>query len=146
MNEDPAHTRTPSTAGSDRLLAFVLRAIGTLSLTALIFVWAPTSWFRAIHDRLGIGAYPDLPIADYLARSSSALYALLGGLLWVVAGDIERLRTVILYIGAAFGLLGATLFVIDLRAGMPTLWTAWEGAVVVSYGAVLTTLARRGSR
>ena len=35
----------------------------------------------ACHEAMGLGPFPDAPIVEYLARSVSAYYAMLGGLL-----------------------------------------------------------------
>jgi hypothetical protein len=56
-------------------------------LSAAFFVAAPYSWMNAIHQWLGLGVLPDAPVAGYLARSTSAFYAMLGGLLWVLLFD-----------------------------------------------------------
>ena len=39
------------------------------------------SWIAASHEWLGMGDYPDRPIVDYLARSLSLFYGLVGLLL-----------------------------------------------------------------
>jgi len=74
-----------STANSEQVLKLFLRLIGSAALLALIFVAAPHAWMDAIHAQMGMGQLPDAPVVGYLARSTSAFYALLGGLLWVVS-------------------------------------------------------------
>ena len=44
----------------------------------------------AMHADLGLGRLPDAPIVGYLARSTSAFYAIEGGLFWVVSIDLVR--------------------------------------------------------
>jgi hypothetical protein len=76
-------------------------------LRAIVFVAAPYARMDAIHRELGIGPLPDQPVVGYLARSTSALYDLFGGLIWVVSFDLARHRQVLRYVGAAsvaFGL------------------------------------------
>ncbi len=73
-----------------------------------------------------MGQLPDKPVVGYLARSTSALYAILGGLFWTVSFDLERHRLVLRYLGAAITLFGAALLVIDWSEGLPFLWKVWE--------------------
>jgi hypothetical protein len=121
------------------LLQLLLRLIGTSSLLALVFVAAPHSWMRDIHAALGMGELPDAPVVWYLARSTSAFYAILGGLFWVVSFDPTRYRSVLLYLGSAVVLLGVSLLSIDFLEGMPLFWWVWEGPFVTAFG--LTILA-----
>ncbi len=128
---------------SQQTLRLILRLMGSLSLLALIFVAAPYSWMDSIHSSLGMGQLPDKPVVGYLARSTSAFYALLGGLLWVVSFDLGRLRRVLVYLGAAITSLVDVLFVVDWAEGMPSFWTVWEGPFVVAFGLVMLLLSRR---
>lgn len=127
---------------SEQVLRFILRLMGSSSLLALIFVAAPYSWMDSIHTTLGMGPLPDAPVVGYLARSTSAFYALLGGLFWVVSFDLERHRRVLIYLGTAIALLGVVLLVVDWTEGMPSLWTLWEGPFVAVFGLVLVLLSR----
>ena len=70
----------------------------------------------ATHERLGLGAFPDPPITIYLARSLSAFYAIVGGLL--------------------------LLFFIDRSAGLPPMWSLGEGPFVAVLGLVMSWLVR----
>ncbi len=124
------------------ILQVVLRLVGTSSLFALIFVVVPHSAMDAIHTSIGMGELPDIPVIQYLARSTSLLYALLGGLFWVVSFDLSRHRAVLIYLGGAVTLFGVTLLIIDWMAGMPRLWTAWEGPFVMVFGLLVLWLAR----
>ncbi|MCG8606650.1 hypothetical protein MJD09_16905 [bacterium] len=132
------HGRT----GPELMLKVLLRLIGTSSLFALIFVAAPYSWMNNIHAWLGMGSLPKEPIVGYLARSTSAFYAILGGLFWVVSFDLPRHLTVLTYLGVAFILFGATLFAVDWSEGMPLFWTVWEGPFVVVFGLGFLLLVR----
>ena len=75
---------------SEGRLKLILRLLGGSSLTAVIFVAAPTAWMRDIHASLGMGPLPEGPVVGYLARSTSAFYALVGGLFWLVSFDLQR--------------------------------------------------------
>lgn len=117
--------------------------MGSFSLTAVIFVAAPYSWMNSLHEMLGLGTLPDAPIVGYLARSTSAFYALIGGLFWVLSFDVNRHRQVLIYLGAAFAIFGVALFVIDWAEGLPLMWSVWEGPFTLVFGLVLSTLGRR---
>lgn len=129
---------------ADTWLRIVLRLMGTSSLTALVFVAAPHAWMTSIHAQLGLGAMPDTPVVWYLARSTSAFYALLGGLFWLVSFDLKRHRAVLAYLGGALALFGVALFAVDLLEGLPAYWTWWEGPFVLTFGCTLAWLNRRG--
>jgi hypothetical protein len=125
------------------MLRLILRLFGTSSLLATIFVAAPESWMADIHAELGMGVLPDAPVVGYLARSTSAFYAIMGGLFWTVSFDTARHRTVLMYLGGALAAFGLSLYVIDVAEGMPWLWSVWEGTAVAGFGLLILFLARR---
>ena len=127
----------------ERFLKLLLRVIGTAALTAVVAVVMPYSWMNAIHRRLGMGPMPTEPIVGYLARSTSAFYAIFGGLLWLISLDIRRHRQVLCYVGAATFLFGAALLVIDIAEGLPLHWTLFEGPFNAAFGAYFFVAARR---
>jgi len=127
----------------ERFLKLIIRILGTGSATAAFFVVVPYTWMNAIHQWLGLGRLPDTPVVGYLARSTSAFYALLGGLLWVVSFDLHRHLLVLRYLGAAIVLFGVTLFAVDWVEGLPAYWRWWEGAIDVGYGILVLLLALR---
>jgi len=127
---------------SEQTLKLILRLLGSSSLFALIFVAAPYAWMDSIHSSLGMGRLPDDPVVGYLARSTSAFYALLGGLFWVVSFDLRRHRQVLIYLGAAITVFGAVLLVVDWSEGMPPSWTIWEGPFVIVFGLSVFFLSR----
>ena len=120
----------------ERFLHVFLRILGSVSLLALFAVVMPYSWMNAIHQWLGMGELPDEPIVGYLARSTSAFYALLGGLVWVLSFDLARHRRVLKYVGAAILAMGLMLLSVDWLEGMPRWWTIQEGPVVIGFGIV----------
>ncbi len=122
---------------AERILKVVLRWIGTASLLALIFVVAPRSWMESIHSQLGMGQLPDASVVGYLTRSNSALYALLGGLFWVVSFDLRRHLRIVQYMGRAIPLFGLALIGIDWAEGLPLFWKLWEGPFVTLVGLVI---------
>lgn len=129
-----------------RFLRLFLRVIGTAALLALVAVVMPYSWMNAIHQWLGMGQLPAEPIVGYLARSTSAFYALLGGLFWVASFDLHRHRMVLCYLGIVIVIFGTALFVVDLLEGMPLWWTIGEGPFNIVFGVVILALARRLGR
>jgi hypothetical protein len=134
---------TPPHPRSDRVLRFLLRYIGTVSLLALVAVFMPYAWMDATHRWLGMGTLPAEPIVGYLARSLSLFYALLGALLWLCSFDLQRHRTVICFLGAAFIVFGLVMWGVDFVEGMPPYWKHAEGPMVLVMGGVILALSAR---
>ena len=126
----------------DKTLVILLRFVGVGALFALVPVFMPMSWMVATHRWLGLGEMPTGPVVEYLARSVSAFYALLGALFLVMASDLERYRPQVRFFGVAFALLGIVFTGVDLLAGMPWWWTAFEGPSGLLVGALVFYLAR----
>lgn len=118
-------------------LRLLLRYVGTVSLLAAFAVFMPYEWMNAIHRAVGLGPLPGQPIVGYLARTLSAFYALLGGLLWVVSFDLHRHRSVLIYLGIAFVAFGAIALWVDFSEGMPWFWRVMEAPIVVTFGSVI---------
>lgn len=106
-------------------------------MLAVIAVVMPYSWMNFVHQWLGMGELPSEPVVGYLARSTSAFYALLGGLFWVVSFDLYRHRIVLCYLGVVIILFGAALLVVDLVEGMPLWWSMCEGPINIVFGIVI---------
>ena len=128
---------------SEQTLKFVLRLVGTISVFALVFVAAPDRWMESVHSTLGMGELPDTPVVGYLARSTSAFYALLGGMFWVTSFDLARHRQILIYLGATLTSFGLGLLIVDWVEGMPFFWTLVEGPFVTSFGISILLLIRR---
>jgi len=132
---------------SDRLLVILLRyVLGIPGLLALIAVFMPMSWMSAAHRRLGLGEMPDAPIVEYLARSLSAFYALLGAICLFAAADLARYRPLARFLGLVLALLGVILLGVDVAADLPWWWLALEGPRAIVLGAVIYFLVRAGHR
>jgi hypothetical protein len=73
------------------LLRYFLRIPGLFGLDA---VFVPLSWMDATHRWLGLGEMPTAPVVEYLARSVSAFYAVLGALclVWHPASCLRGLK------------------------------------------------------
>jgi hypothetical protein len=128
-------------ARADKALAIFLRCMGVGSLFALVPVVMPVSWMAATHHWLGLGEMPTAPVVEYLARSLSAFYALFGAVCLVVASDLERYRPVVRFLGVALALVGLILLGVDVGAGLPWWWSAFEGPLWVGVGALMFFLA-----
>ena len=98
---------------------------------------------RTLHTLADLGDMPDTPVVWYLARSASALYAMTGGLFWIVSADIGRHRLVLWYLAWSIAVLGTVLCVIDIWAAMPFPWTVTEGPSVLLMAAVMIYLLSR---
>jgi hypothetical protein len=127
---------------ADKVLVILLRIFGVSALFALFAVVMPVSWMAATHRWLGLGEMPTGPIVEYLARSLSAFYALVGALCLVMASDLDRYRPLVRFFGVCLAQLGIIFTGIDLAAGMPWWWTALEGPGAVPIGALVFVLAR----
>ncbi|MDX2199905.1 MAG: hypothetical protein SF069_13155 [Phycisphaerae bacterium] len=132
---------TPETAA--RLLTILLRLIGGVMLLATLAVAMPTKWMAWTHTQIGLGDLPRGPIVEYLTRSLSALYAVHGAVLLMLAMDVRRYRAVIAGVGGLHAAFGLTTVWIDWVAGMPMWWTANEGGPVAVVGGVIFWLARQ---
>ena len=89
-----------------------------------------------------MGEFPRRPVVDYLARSVAALYGFHGILLFVVATDPVKYRTIVRYLVFMNIAFGVMLLGIDLHAGLPLWWTLAEGPVVIVVGILLGILNR----
>lgn len=127
----------------NRFLTLFLRVVGTVAGTAAFCAVMPLTWMDAVHRAFGMGALPPQPIVAYLARSASALYALLGGLFWMLSCDVVRYRPVIRWLGRAAIVLGLLLLWIDSTAGLPRLWQLAEGPANILLGAIILIAARQ---
>jgi hypothetical protein len=127
----------------ESFLRLVLRAVGAVSLLALVAVVMPYAWMDATHQWLGLGRLPDQPVVGYLARSLSAFYALFGGLLWALSFDLQRHRPTLCFLGVAIIAFGAILLGIDWAEGLPLYWRLGEGPWVMIIGAAIAWPAYR---
>lgn len=128
---------------AERVLKWILTLAGAVLLSAALFVFLPTAWMARTHEALGLGAFPDAPLTQYLTRSIAALYALHGALVLLAASDVRRYRSFVRLIGATDAAFGLAMLGIDLHAGMPPWWTLAEGPPLVAIGTLVSVLAGR---
>ena len=126
-----------------RLLAVVLRISGVVLLAAFPAMLLPTDWMASTHERLGLGEFPRAAIVQYLTRSIAALYGFHGVLVLLVARDPVRYRDIVAYIAVMNVAFGLMMLAIDLHAGLPRYWTAFEGPPIAALGVVIGLLNRR---
>ena len=100
-------------------LKLLLRILGAICVLAVIPLFIPRTWLETGHQNLGLGHFPTAPIAEYLARSVSALSAFYGGLLLVLARDVRRFVSIIRYQALAIMALSAIGIFAGVRAGLP---------------------------
>ena len=74
-----------------------MRTAGAVCALAIVPILMPTPWAQAAHAAIGLGELPREPIVMYLVRGMSAMCALYGGLLLLLAGDVHRYRRVITF-------------------------------------------------
>jgi hypothetical protein len=127
-------------------LIVLLRFSGIVLLLAFPMMLIPVEWMARTHRWLGLGEFPASPLTDYLTRSISFLYGLQGGLLLIVAGDVRRYRGIVVYAVAMGFAFGASMIAVDLHAGLPLRWIAFEGPMSIALSAVLGLLLRRVPR
>lgn len=125
-----------------KLLVFLLRLGGAVTCSAFLAIFLPTDWMADTHEWLGLGEFPRAPVVDYLARSIAALYGFHGVLLFIVARDPSRYRTIVQYVGVMNIVFGLLLTGIDVNAGMPAHWTLAEGPPIIAFGVVVLYLTR----
>jgi hypothetical protein len=131
---------------SDRLLALLLQCVGTVAMLAVVPLWMPREWIEVAHRWLGLGEFPISPIAEYLARSVSALCAFYGGLLVVLSFDVQRYAPLIRYQAIAIMTLSACGVVVGRWAGMPWWFVGGDAAACWAYGIPMLILVHRGKR
>ena len=126
----------------ERTLALLLYVSGGVMLLAVFAIVLPTEWMAATHRWLGLGEFPASPLVDYLTRSISALYAIYGGLLVLLARDLRRFAPVIVYLAVTGLAFGVIMLGVDFAAGMPRYWSVSEGPLVLVLSLVILWLAR----
>src|SRR5205085_9901750 len=117
-------------------LIWWLRLSAGVLLLALVAVVLPQSWMAQTNDWLGFSALPDTPLVNYLTRSLSAVYALLGVLTLALSLDVRRYRPLIAWVSLAYLFFGPFLVALDLLIDMPLYWVLIEGPVVMTTGII----------
>ena len=144
QNQTPETGRVSRTSATwARALRVFLGLCGIGALFAMLAVFIPYAWMDAAHQGAGLGKMPSEPVVGYLARSTSLLYAFMGGVFLIAASDVVRYRLVCVYLGATHVILGVVLFGVHLCEGMPQWWAVGEGGVNAAVGVVILYMVRR---
>ena len=80
---------------SEFSVVIILPGIGNSGLFAIPFIFLTFPWMDGFHNYVGIGEMPKAPIVNYLARSLSAFYAILGAFTLFISFDINRYRNLV---------------------------------------------------
>ena len=128
---------------SEKPLVILLRVAGVLLLTAVIPAVMPFAWMDVIHQRLGMGSLPEVPITGYLTRSLSAMYAMHGALVFFISLDVRRYLPVVKFLAVLGLAFGCGMLILDIAVGMPPPWIAGEGPSIIVLGGVMLWLAGR---
>jgi hypothetical protein len=131
---------------AERNIKWLLRVIGGICLLALIALWMPSNWIALAHEKLGLGSFPEAPIALYLARSVSSLSAFYGGLLLILSTDVQRYRLVIRFQAIAILFLSASGVIVGTWAGLPLWFVGGDAIACWAYCVPMLTLAKRISQ
>lgn len=130
-------------ARGERRLAWSLRLFGGVDLLALIAFFMPMSWIQAGHELCGFGPFPEGPIPEYLARATSLLWAMHGGLLLVLSTDVRKYVELIGFVAIITVLAGLLLFLLARRTDLPLWWMLLEGPVFAATGLWYLSCLRR---
>jgi uncharacterized BrkB/YihY/UPF0761 family membrane protein len=128
---------------AEALLKWLLLVLGGLAALAVLPAAMPFAWMQAVNDWLGLEPLTRTPLTEYLTRSLSVVYALLGAFTIYLGLDVRRYRDLILFVGGLTALLGLGLTAVDLAAGLPPSWVWGEGPPTVLCAAAMIWLARR---
>lgn len=138
----PATSEAPSLRLSPRWLTLILKVIGGVTMLAFAAAVMPQAWIVSIGERLGFAPFPDAPLTHYLARNLSLMYGFVGGLIWWIASDLARYRSLVSPLAVAVVLFGLSQAVVDTQAGMPIWWIAYESVSTILGGVMLLLLDR----
>lgn len=131
---------------AERGLVLLLRLVGGTCLIALVSLWMPRSGIEAGHRGLGWGEFPAAPVAEYVARSVSALSAFYGGLLVALSFHVRRYAALVRYQAVAIMALSACGVVVGGRAGVPLWLVGADGVACWAYCVPTLVMARRFER
>jgi hypothetical protein len=125
---------------AERLLKLVLIGCGAACMLATAAVFMPRDWMAVAHRWLLLREFPDQPIAEYLARLTSGLYALYGLLVLLMATDVRRYSRLITAQAVATLVLSVASGALGLAGGMPLWWIAGDIATASLYAIAVLVL------
>jgi hypothetical protein len=143
MTESAASTSIAPAADPFRTVSRVLRLFGLVDLCALFAVVVPHAWLSDAARAAGLGGLPADPVAGYLARSASLMYALHGATVFFISFDVRRYWPLIRCLALLSPIHGAIVLGLDIAEGMPIWWTCLEGPAFAATGLAVLGLQRR---
>lgn len=141
-NPAPPSSAVP-TGDPFRTVARLLRLFGLVDLCALFAVVVPHVWLSDAARAAGLEGLPPDPVAGYLARSASLMYALHGATVLFISFDVRRYWPLIRCLALLAPVHGAIILGLDLAEGMPIWWTSLEGPAFAATGLFVLALQRR---
>jgi hypothetical protein len=128
-----------------KIVSWILRIIGFFGMLATGAMLMPFSWMLAIHEHLGLGKMPQEPVVQYLARSLSAFYAMVGVMFWYVSFRVPQYWDFVRLVAILFIVFGGVLWWVDVKSQMPLLWTLQEAPPAILVGLWMLYLHHTGS-
>ncbi|MFP4381150.1 MAG: hypothetical protein ACLFUS_11670 [Candidatus Sumerlaeia bacterium] len=126
-----------------RWLILLLRIDAVVMLSAIGSAIMPFSWMNATHEAMGLGELTWQPVVEYLARSASLLYVLVGALQLFISFDVRKYMGFIKFLMVMRFLIGLLLIWVDWKSDMPLYWTLSEGIAWLVLSGVLLWLCAR---
>ena len=128
---------------AERQLIWFLRATATMFLCAAPAVVMPTAWMSEIHALLGLGVFPDAPLVQYMTRSMSLLYAVMGASYWFMSCDVQRYLPLLRFTIPCTLAFDVAVIALDVWIPMPITWIVGESIAIVAWTVALWWLVRR---
>lgn len=127
---------------AERALVWILRFAGVVCLLGVVGLFLPTNAMAAVHEWAGLGQFPNEPIAVYLARATSALCGLFGGLMIFLSGDVQRHRSVIAFQAIGLIAVSGALVIASIGSGRLFYYLLADAAACWAYSIPVLWLLR----
>ena len=85
---------------------------------------------------------PTEPVVEYLARTTSAFYAILGGLLLIISTDVRKYSAIITYVAIIAVAFSFVMLAIDVIIELPMFWVVGEFLSAFPMGVLIIVLQR----
>jgi hypothetical protein len=128
---------------AERWLKLLLFLFGLPAVFAFVPFVMPFHWMAAVHEWLRMGALPDKPIVDYLARYASGFSAFYGMLLLLLMTDVRRYAPIITFQALAIIALSGVSAIFAWRAGMPQWWIIADIVSCWAYASAVLWVQKR---
>lgn len=128
----------------ERILKHLLTSGGFICALALVAVVMPRAWHVQIHAGLGLGDFPEAPIAEYLARGMSAMCGLFGLLQMAFARDVRTYSPLITFQAVSLMAISLLATLALWPVEMPRWWLLGDVLSVCGYCVAILVLQRAG--